>query len=138
MTVDEALGSFSFPTSPVKRALNVLHDVGLGYLRLGQSATELRAAKRSASNWQQNCNGLGGQIRFTFLMSRPQAYILRMFAGSWHNCKLVARATPYLWWSTTWMSLPRATGSSTSVRELEMKAAKWLLLAPLNKLRRTT
>lgn len=40
MTVDEALVFFSSDDS-VKRTLNVLHDVGLGYLRLGQSATEL-------------------------------------------------------------------------------------------------
>lgn len=40
MTVDEALVFFASDDS-VKRALNVLRDVGLGYLRLGQSATEL-------------------------------------------------------------------------------------------------
>jgi excinuclease ABC subunit A len=40
MTVDEAL-IFFVSDEPVRRALNVLHDVGLGYLRLGQSATEL-------------------------------------------------------------------------------------------------
>jgi excinuclease ABC subunit A len=40
MTVDEALIFFTSDES-VKRTLNVLRDVGLGYLRLGQSATEL-------------------------------------------------------------------------------------------------
>jgi excinuclease ABC subunit A len=40
MTVDEALVFFA-PDEPVDRTLNVLRDVGLGYLRLGQSATEL-------------------------------------------------------------------------------------------------
>ena len=40
MTVDEALIFFA-SDAPVKRALDALHDVGLGYLRLGQSATEL-------------------------------------------------------------------------------------------------
>ena len=40
MTVDEALVFFASDKS-VKRALTVLHDVGLGYLRLGQPATEL-------------------------------------------------------------------------------------------------
>jgi excinuclease ABC subunit A len=40
MTVDEAL-DFFFSDDSVKRSLSVLHDVGLGYLRLGQSATEL-------------------------------------------------------------------------------------------------
>ena len=38
--MDEALVFFASDES-VKRTLNVLHDVGLGYLRLGQSATEL-------------------------------------------------------------------------------------------------
>jgi excinuclease ABC subunit A len=40
MTVDEALLFFA-SDPPVKRALDTLNDVGLGYLRLGQSATEL-------------------------------------------------------------------------------------------------
>lgn len=40
MTVDEALKFFA-AEEPVKRTLHALHDVGLGYLRLGQSATEL-------------------------------------------------------------------------------------------------
>jgi excinuclease ABC subunit A len=40
MTVDEALGFFqSIPN--VKRKLQTLHDVGLGYIRLGQPATTL-------------------------------------------------------------------------------------------------
>lgn len=40
MTVDEALAFFA-SEGGITRSLNVLHDVGLGYLRLGQSATEL-------------------------------------------------------------------------------------------------
>jgi excinuclease ABC subunit A len=40
MTVNEAQAFFEADDS-VKRTLTVLHDVGLGYLRLGQSATEL-------------------------------------------------------------------------------------------------
>lgn len=40
MTVDEACQFFSAEPK-VLRALNVLHEIGLGYLRLGQSATEL-------------------------------------------------------------------------------------------------
>ncbi len=40
MTVDEALAFFASDKS-VKYPLTVLHDVGLGYLRLGQPATEL-------------------------------------------------------------------------------------------------
>jgi excinuclease ABC subunit A len=40
MTVDEALHFFDEDVQ-VHRALNMLHEVGLGYLRLGQPATEL-------------------------------------------------------------------------------------------------
>lgn len=40
MTVEEALTFFADEPS-IKRSLEVLHDVGLGYLRLGQPATEL-------------------------------------------------------------------------------------------------
>jgi excinuclease ABC subunit A len=40
MTVDEALHFFEAEPS-IARALTVLHDIGLGYLRLGQPATEL-------------------------------------------------------------------------------------------------
>ncbi len=40
MTVDGALSFFS-DEKPVARVLQLLHDIGLGYLRLGQPATEL-------------------------------------------------------------------------------------------------
>ncbi len=40
MTVDEALAFFE-EDSTISRALQMLHEVGLGYLRLGQPATEL-------------------------------------------------------------------------------------------------
>jgi excinuclease ABC subunit A len=40
MTVDEALNFFS-DEATTNRALQMLHEVGLGYLRLGQPATEL-------------------------------------------------------------------------------------------------
>ncbi|NUS60854.1 MAG: excinuclease ABC subunit UvrA [Lysobacter sp.] len=40
MTVDEALAFFA-DEAPLQRPLALLHDIGLGYLRLGQPATEL-------------------------------------------------------------------------------------------------
>src|SRR6478672_2102812 len=40
MTVDEAYDFFA-EDATVSRSLSVLHEVGLGYLRLGQPATEL-------------------------------------------------------------------------------------------------
>ena len=40
MTVDEAFEFFA-NDDPLRRSLSVLREVGLGYIRLGQSATEL-------------------------------------------------------------------------------------------------
>jgi excinuclease ABC subunit A len=40
MTVEEALGFFS-PIPPIRDKLQTVYDVGLGYIKLGQSATEL-------------------------------------------------------------------------------------------------
>src|SRR6185312_16440916 len=40
MTVDAALEFFA-DDKPVRRSLDVLREVGLGYIRLGQAATEL-------------------------------------------------------------------------------------------------
>ncbi len=49
MNVDEAREFFSGEAS-ISRALDTLHEVGLGYLRLGQPATELRVGRRSGSS----------------------------------------------------------------------------------------
>jgi excinuclease ABC subunit A len=43
MTVDEAFGFFA--EDPLRRSLGVLREVGLGYIRLGQSATELSGSE---------------------------------------------------------------------------------------------
>jgi len=54
MTVTEAIVFFQEDAGgrKVAQKLKVLEEVGLGYLRLGQSATSLSEAKRSASSWQ--------------------------------------------------------------------------------------
>ena len=39
----------------IHNKLQTLDDVGLGYITLGQPATQLSAAKRNASNWPPNC-----------------------------------------------------------------------------------
>ena len=57
MTVKEALRFFA--GTPALDKLEVLDEVGLGYLRLGQSATTLSGARRSASNWRRICTGVG-------------------------------------------------------------------------------
>jgi excinuclease ABC subunit A len=55
MTVDTARQFFAEQTQ-VSHALAVLQEVGLGYLRLGQPATELSGAKRSALSSRRSCN----------------------------------------------------------------------------------
>ena len=46
MTVDEAVEFFK-PIPRIHRKLQTLHDVGLGYIQLGQPATTLSGARRS-------------------------------------------------------------------------------------------
>jgi len=50
MSVDEAAGFFE-AHAPVRDALRLLQEVGLGYLTLGQRSPSLSAARPSASNW---------------------------------------------------------------------------------------
>jgi excinuclease UvrABC ATPase subunit len=54
MTVDEA-SQFFATEEPVARPLRLLSEIGLGYLRLGQPATELSGG-RKGSSWQPNYN----------------------------------------------------------------------------------
>ncbi len=60
MTVDAAFDFFK-EDIPVRRALNVLREVGLGYLRLGQPATELSGGEaqriKLATELQRTVNG---------------------------------------------------------------------------------
>lgn len=60
MTVDEAFEFFAADTA-VRRALDVLRQVGVGYLRLGQSATELSGGEaqriKLASELQRGARG---------------------------------------------------------------------------------
>ncbi len=55
MTVDQAWDFFSSDRS-LSQSLEVLRQVGLGYIRLGQPATELSGEKHSVSNWHRNCS----------------------------------------------------------------------------------
>ncbi|MEO7217982.1 MAG: excinuclease ABC subunit UvrA [Gemmatimonadaceae bacterium] len=60
MTVDAALEFFG-DDEPVRRSLDVLRDVGLGYIRLGQAATELSGGEaqriKLATELQRNSRG---------------------------------------------------------------------------------
>jgi ABC-type Mn2+/Zn2+ transport system ATPase subunit len=60
LTVREALAFFS--TSPkVLRRLQVLDEIGLGYLRLGQPATTLSGGERSGSRSRRTWQATGGE-----------------------------------------------------------------------------
>jgi hypothetical protein len=52
LTIKEALRFFTGQTRILEK-LAVLDEVGLGYVRLGQSATTLSGEKRSGSNWRR-------------------------------------------------------------------------------------
>ena len=69
MTVREAITVLS-RSDEITNRLRVLDDVGLGYLRLGQSATTLRAAKRNASNSRRICQDERASARSTSSTSR--------------------------------------------------------------------
>jgi excinuclease ABC subunit A len=60
LRVDDALTFFD-PSTPVHHALQVLHEVGLGYLRLGQPATELSGGEaqrvKLATELQRSARG---------------------------------------------------------------------------------
>ena len=54
MTVEEALAFFD-AHEPIRRKLQTLYDVGLGYIKLGQPSTpRCPAARPSASSWPPN------------------------------------------------------------------------------------
>jgi excinuclease ABC subunit A len=55
----------------VQPKLQTLLDVGLSYVRLGQSATTSRAARRSASSSPRSCPSAPPAARSTFSTSRP-------------------------------------------------------------------
>ena len=69
LTVREALTFFS--SSPkVLRRLQVLDEIGLGYLRLGQPATTLSGGKRNASRSRRTCRHIPGSACCTSWTSR--------------------------------------------------------------------
>jgi excinuclease ABC subunit A len=71
MTVREAI-TFFREVPKITNRLRVLDEVGLGYLRLGQSATTLSGGEAQRIKLAAQLSKRTGQRHFTFSMSQPQ------------------------------------------------------------------
>jgi excinuclease ABC subunit A len=89
MTVEEGL-EFLSAIPPLKRKLETLKGVGLGYIHLGQSATTLSGGERSASSSPPNCRVSRPGGRCTFSTSPRPASTSRTCACCSRCCRL--------WW----------------------------------------
>jgi len=76
LTVREALVFFGNVPKIVSK-LKVLNEIGLGYLRLGQSATTLSGEKRKGSSSLPTSRGLRTRAFFTSLTSRQLVALRR-------------------------------------------------------------
>jgi hypothetical protein len=126
MTVDAAFEFFG-DDDALLRSLRVLREVGLGYIRLGQSATELSGGEAQRVKLAPSSSARNAAERCTFSTSRRPACIRPTWKSSVGSFKASSTpATPSSWWSTT-CRLPRtATGSSTSVPAPETRVgASW-------------
>lgn len=80
MTVEEGLAFFdSLPK--IKRKLQTLYDVGLGYIKIGQPATTLSGGEAQESNWLLNSAASPPAKRFIFWTSLQQDYTQQMFTN---------------------------------------------------------
>ncbi len=80
MTVDTAYEFFDEEAS-VKRALGVLREVGLGYLRLGQPATELSGGEAQRSSSPLSCSAFIAETRSTFWTNLQRDSIRQTWNG---------------------------------------------------------
>ena len=116
MTVDEAAG-FLADVPAAMRSLDTLREVGLGYLRLGQPATELSGGEaqriKLATELQRGRRG-----HALYLLDEPTTG-LHPATSSCCCASCTGSSTPATrsWLSsTTWTSSPVPTGSSISAR----------------------
>lgn len=85
MTVENAVQFFE-NIPKIKRKLQTLYDVGLGYITLGQPATTLSGEKRSGSNWHLNFTAVQREDPFIFWTSRRQDCTSMISQGFWPFC----------------------------------------------------
>lgn len=74
LTVESAAAFFA-DTPAAARSLGTLLDVGLGYLRLGQPATELSGGEAHGSSWRASCSAAGAATPSMSWTSRRRACI---------------------------------------------------------------
>ena len=82
MTVDQAHAFFA-EEEAIARPLQLLQEIGLGYLRLGQPATELSGVRRNASSWPQSCSAASAGARCTCWTNPPPACMHQTPTGCW-------------------------------------------------------
>ena len=76
LTVNQAVMFFE-KVPIIYRKLKALENVGLGYIRLGQSATTFSGGELKESSLQQNCQKKRQVELYTFLMNQQLDYILQ-------------------------------------------------------------
>ena len=82
MTVNEAVEFFEhMPSIFVK--IKTLQEVGLGYIRLGQSSITLSGGEAQRVKLATELSRKSKEILSTFLMSQPQVFTLKILECSW-------------------------------------------------------
>jgi excinuclease ABC subunit A len=102
MTIEEAREFFD-AVPALARKLQTLMDVGLTYIRLGQSATTLSGGEAQRVKLARELSNAVPARRCIFSMSRPPVCTLPISSSCWTCCTSCAiRATPSWSLSTTW------------------------------------
>ena len=126
MTVDAAWEFFA-DEPHLHRSLEIVREVGLGYLRLGQPATELSGGEaqriKLATELQRIQRGDTLYVLDEPTTGLHPADVERLMPSSMGWSK---PAIPLSWSSTTCVSRREATGSWISVRERATRADGWL------------
>lgn len=96
MTIEEAREFFD-AVPALARKLQTLMDVGLSYIKLGQSATTLRAARRSGSSCPASCPSAIPARPCTSSTNRPPACISPT-SSNCSTCSTACATTATPWW----------------------------------------